>query len=104
MIKSFKQKIIESILNEEEKRKWERDPHNFGINQNAIPAGSFVSHGDIFDKSDVIWHHTNMLRYALQANDQRDIERNVNALKNAGVDPDPIIAELRRKMNPENPQ
>lgn len=104
MKNNLKQKLIESLLSEEEKRKFDRDPHNFGIRPNMVPPGSFVSHGDIFDNSDVIWHHTNMLKYALQANDQKDIERNVKALKNAGADPDSIIAQLRRQANPENPQ
>lgn len=92
----LKQKLIESLLNESRNRDWEHDPHNFGITPSMVPPGSFVSHGDIFDNSDVIWHHTEMLKHALKDNDEKEIERHSKAIKNAGGDPDSIISDHRK--------
>jgi hypothetical protein len=99
----LKQKLVESLLNETRKRDFRddpkglSDPSNFGIKPEHVPPGSFVSHGDIFDKSDVIWHHTNMLKYALQSNDTKSIEKHTKAIKNAGGDPDSIVDKIRRE-------
>jgi hypothetical protein len=103
ILKEYYKQTLTKMLSEEGKRKFGEDPRgisdpsNFGLNPRNIPQGSFVSHGDIFDKSDVIWHHTNMLKYALQANDAREIEKHTRAIKNAGGNPDSIIDQIRRE-------
>jgi len=97
----FKKRLFESIVSESKKRDSGEptrnlsDPKNFGIDRSKLPPGSVVRGGDIIDKSDVIWHHTNMLQYALQDNDQKAIEKHTKAIKDAGGDPDSIIAKFK---------
>ena len=58
-----------------------------GLNIEKITAenpGSFVSHGDIFDQSDVIHLHKNLLDMAIKAGDKTAIERHTRILQKAG--------------------
>jgi len=100
----FKQRLLESALSENRKRGFGEDPRgisdpsNFGLNTGNVPPGSYVSHGDIHDKSDIISHHTNMLQYALQSNNKKDIEKHLRAIQNAGGDPNLIMSQLKNSM------
>jgi hypothetical protein len=80
----YKQRLVEEMGKDINDPK---DPKNLGLNIEKITAenpGSFVSHGDIFDQSDVIHLHKNLLDMAIKAGDKTAIERHTRILQKAG--------------------
>jgi hypothetical protein len=93
----FKQRIVESIINEDShSRKREPrtiDPHNYGL---PPMPGFMQSHGDAFDKSDIITHHATMLKQAVANNNETEIARHSRAIQNAGGDLQSIIEKIKK--------
>lgn len=78
--------LLYSLLETNEKGKIDdpHDPKNFGLNIDKIKAENptaFVSHGDIFDNSDIIHFHKEYLESAIKKGDAKETKRHTEVLK-----------------------